>query len=110
MKKPLNGEGPFEQGFHGPNLGYVIELYERYLEDPSSIDPEMKDYFERNGSPLASEGKNQLASSANQPMNAGQLEKHLLQFALLIISAHMATWLQIFIRWVTINLKVHYSN
>lgn len=47
MKKPLNGEGPFEQGFHGPNLGYVIELYERYLEDPSSIDPEMKEYFEK---------------------------------------------------------------
>ncbi|MGM0972318.1 MAG: 2-oxoglutarate dehydrogenase E1 component [Bacillota bacterium] len=77
MKKPSNGEGPFEQGFHGPNLGYVIELYERYLEDPSSIDPEMKEYFEKNGSPLTSEGTAQMGSSANQPMNAGQLEKTL---------------------------------
>ncbi|MDQ0268389.1 2-oxoglutarate dehydrogenase E1 component [Cytobacillus purgationiresistens] len=56
MKKPSKGGGPLDQGFYGPNLGYMIELYERYLEDPESVDPEMKEYFEANGSPLKEEG------------------------------------------------------
>ncbi len=33
--------------FHGPNAGYVIELYERYLEDPDSVDPSTRAYFEQ---------------------------------------------------------------
>ncbi|MBP2239734.1 2-oxoglutarate dehydrogenase E1 component [Cytobacillus eiseniae] len=52
MKKPKNGEKSYAEGFHGPNLGYVIELYEAYLENPESVDPEMKAYFELTGSPL----------------------------------------------------------
>ncbi|PLR76647.1 2-oxoglutarate dehydrogenase E1 component [Bacillus sp. V3-13] len=53
MKKPSAGQDPVWQGFHGPNLGYVIELYEQFQEDPDSVDPEMKAYFERWGSPAA---------------------------------------------------------
>lgn len=34
----------FEQ-FHGPNAGYVLELYDRYLEDPDSVDPEVRAAF-----------------------------------------------------------------
>jgi 2-oxoglutarate dehydrogenase complex dehydrogenase (E1) component-like enzyme len=26
-----------ESQFYGPNLGYVLELYERYREDPESV-------------------------------------------------------------------------
>ena len=33
--------------FHGPNAGYVLELYERYLEDPNSVDPTTRSYFEQ---------------------------------------------------------------
>ena len=33
--------------FHGPNAGYVMELYERYLEDPNSVDPTTRAYFEQ---------------------------------------------------------------
>jgi 2-oxoglutarate dehydrogenase E1 component len=33
--------------FHGPNAGYVLELYERYLEDPNSVDPGTRAYFEQ---------------------------------------------------------------
>ncbi len=32
--------------FHGPNLGYVLELYERYLRDPQSVDPATRAFFE----------------------------------------------------------------
>ncbi|MBT2691200.1 2-oxoglutarate dehydrogenase E1 component [Bacillus sp. ISL-47] len=77
MKKPSNGEGPFEQGFHGPNLGYVIELYERYLEDAGSVDPEMKEYFERNGAPVQDEGYSKPSNQVDAALNTGQLEKTL---------------------------------
>jgi 2-oxoglutarate dehydrogenase E1 component len=35
------------EDFHGPNAAYVLELYERYLEDPVSVDPASRALFER---------------------------------------------------------------
>ncbi len=32
--------------FFGPNLGYVLELYENYKEDPDSVDGQMREFFE----------------------------------------------------------------
>jgi 2-oxoglutarate dehydrogenase E1 component len=32
--------------FFGPNLGYVLELYENYREDPDSVDGQMREFFE----------------------------------------------------------------
>jgi 2-oxoglutarate dehydrogenase E1 component len=37
----------FWQDFHGPNAGYVLELYERYRQDPTSVDPATRAYFEQ---------------------------------------------------------------
>ena len=31
--------------FHGPNAGYVLELYERYRESPDSVDAESRELF-----------------------------------------------------------------
>jgi 2-oxoglutarate dehydrogenase E1 component len=31
--------------FAGPNAGYVLDLYDRYLEDPNSVDPELRTFF-----------------------------------------------------------------
>ncbi len=33
--------------FHGPNAGYILELYERFRRDPSSVDPASRTVFER---------------------------------------------------------------
>lgn len=33
--------------FHGPNAGYIMELYDRYLRDPNSVDPTTRALFER---------------------------------------------------------------
>ncbi len=33
------------QEFHGPNAGYVLDLYERYLRDPASVDAGWQTYF-----------------------------------------------------------------
>lgn len=35
-----------EGQFQGPNLGYVLELYEHFKEDPSSVDEEAREFFE----------------------------------------------------------------
>src|SRR5215216_3789147 len=33
--------------FHGPNAGYVLDLYDRYLQDPNSVDADTRATFER---------------------------------------------------------------
>jgi 2-oxoglutarate dehydrogenase E1 component len=35
-----------ENQFFGPNLGYVLELYENYSEDPGSVDGRTREFFE----------------------------------------------------------------
>ena len=32
--------------FYGPNSGYVLELYERYLQDPQSVEPSARAFFD----------------------------------------------------------------
>ncbi|AUG36215.1 hypothetical protein CXP43_10975 [Bacillus velezensis] len=44
MKQRMNWED-----FYGPNLGYALELYDQYAEDPDSIDPDLKDMFDELG-------------------------------------------------------------
>ncbi len=36
-----------ERNFHGPNLGYVLELYERFRDDPDSVDESARRLFQR---------------------------------------------------------------
>ena len=36
-----------EKEFHGPNLGYVLELYERYRDDPNAVDVATRKLFEQ---------------------------------------------------------------
>lgn len=64
MKKPLSGQGPVWQGFHGPNLGYVIELYEKFVKDPQSVDEDMRAYFEEYGPP-SEKGLQKVPNSGN---------------------------------------------
>ena len=33
--------------FYGPNAGYVLDLYDRYRQDPASVDPETRATFDR---------------------------------------------------------------
>jgi 2-oxoglutarate dehydrogenase E1 component len=34
-----------QRSFHGPNEGYVLELFERYRQDPSSVDEGWRSFF-----------------------------------------------------------------
>ncbi len=47
--------------FYGPNAGYVLELYERYLQNPASIDAASRAIFE-NWSPLGQLKSEELAT------------------------------------------------
>ncbi|MFC7392812.1 2-oxoglutarate dehydrogenase E1 component [Scopulibacillus cellulosilyticus] len=53
------------QGFFGPNLGYVQELYEEYQKDPDSVDPELRNLFDQWGQPPETIDEN-----VNEPTNA----------------------------------------
>jgi 2-oxoglutarate dehydrogenase E1 component len=33
--------------FHGPNIAYVIELYEQFQQDPNSVDQQTRDFFDQ---------------------------------------------------------------
>ncbi|MGC4379072.1 2-oxoglutarate dehydrogenase E1 component, partial [Fictibacillus sp. Mic-4] len=49
-----NQQNPWEN-FHGPNLGYVIEQYEQYVNGDDTVSPELKELFAKWGSPLSYE-------------------------------------------------------
>ncbi|MDR4936700.1 2-oxoglutarate dehydrogenase E1 component [Rossellomorea marisflavi] len=53
MKKQSTNQGGPWESFYGPNLGYVIEVYEEYLQDPDAVDPELKELFDQWGPPKA---------------------------------------------------------
>ena len=36
-----------ENEFHGPNLGYILELYQHYRDDPNSVDEATRQIFEK---------------------------------------------------------------
>ncbi|WP_240375504.1 2-oxoglutarate dehydrogenase E1 component [Bacillus piscicola] len=44
-------EEPWQE-FYGPNLGYLMDLYEQYKNDPESVDNETRQWFEQYGAPL----------------------------------------------------------
>jgi 2-oxoglutarate dehydrogenase E1 component len=56
-----------EREFHGPNLGFVLELYDRFQEDPESVDESTRRFFQRLASsipePALRTTKNLLLSS-----------------------------------------------
>lgn len=53
--------------FHGPNAGYLLELYERYRENPQSVDATSRAYFEQWESTTGTS----LASRIEQPSADG---------------------------------------
>jgi 2-oxoglutarate dehydrogenase E1 component len=60
-KQSTNIEEPWKD-FYGPNLGYVMEVYEQFLTDPSEVDPELRKLFEEWGPPTV-EDMNVVASA-----------------------------------------------
>lgn len=53
MANPESKES-FWSTFHGPNMGYIEEQYERYQEDETTVDASLKKLFEKHGAPVES--------------------------------------------------------
>lgn len=64
---------PWED-FHGPNLGYVMEQYDQYKIDPNSIDIELKEIFEKWGSPSIQTNQGSITSD-NETISADKMTK-----------------------------------
>ncbi|WP_044022151.1 2-oxoglutarate dehydrogenase E1 component [Bacillus sp. SG-1] len=74
-RQSTNQAGPWES-FYGPNLGYIMEVYELYLENPQEVDPELKELFEQWGPPGTAEtGTGQYSQMAELPAGNHDLEK-----------------------------------
>ena len=52
--------------FHGPNAGYVLELYDRYVSDPSSVGADWQTYFAQ--LPLQSQDTLSIQSNGSSPV------------------------------------------
>jgi ABC-2 type transport system ATP-binding protein len=72
-----------EDQFYGPNLGYVLELYERYSEDPDSVDERTREFFkgwrpprpDANGHAPTAAGELFSASTALEGVPLKEMEK-----------------------------------
>ena len=72
-----NQQNPWRK-FNGPNLGYVIEQYERYTNGEDSIDQKLKDLFLKWGSPLSiesSDTEEMLKKESVNPNNFADIQK-----------------------------------
>lgn len=59
--------------FSGPNLGYVMEQYDLFLQSPEEVEPELVLLFQQFGAPVVVEGEVAVASNAAAP--AGDYKK-----------------------------------
>jgi 2-oxoglutarate dehydrogenase E1 component len=72
-----NQQNPWKE-FNGPNLGYVIEQYERYTNGEDSLDPKLKELFINWGSPLSFESSHTeetLNKESANPNNSADIQK-----------------------------------
>jgi 2-oxoglutarate dehydrogenase E1 component len=75
-----------ESQFYGPNLGYVLELYETYREDPRSVDEETRQFFETWSPPRmsangrAASGATGVAADVEKCVGASKFIRHIRDF------------------------------
>ncbi|MBC7812340.1 MAG: 2-oxoglutarate dehydrogenase E1 component [Burkholderiales bacterium] len=66
--------------FHGPNIGYVLELYDRYRQNPESVDAATRAFFQNWTPPegvgsASTDGASFAADSVSGTMDAPSIEK-----------------------------------
>jgi 2-oxoglutarate dehydrogenase E1 component len=71
-----------ENQFFGPNLGYVLELYENYREDPGSVDERTREFFESWSPPRAPGVNGQVAPEVDveKAVGASKHVRHIRDF------------------------------
>jgi len=82
-KLTSNGNSPW-QNFHGPNLGYVMEMYDLFLQDPELVDEELRQMFQQWGPPVVEgQGVSTSVNVTQSSMDSNMLQKTVaaIQFA-----------------------------
>lgn len=68
------------QEFHGPNAGYILELYERYQQDPNAVDAKTRAYFEQWSPPTDGAGLAPPAAAVDQIVGAANLAQAIREY------------------------------
>ncbi|AJY77103.1 2-oxoglutarate dehydrogenase E1 component [Paenibacillus beijingensis] len=76
------------QQFYGPNFGYIQEQYERYADDPKSVDASFRELFAELGEPLQ-ETSAQPAAKASTAQAAPVVDAAMLKK---LVSAEKLVW------------------
>ncbi|GAA0300236.1 2-oxoglutarate dehydrogenase E1 component [Gracilibacillus halotolerans] len=63
--------------FYGPNMGYLEEQYERYLEDKNSVDASLQEMFEQYGAPKVATVNQQGEATQHSNSSFNMNAKHL---------------------------------
>ncbi|RPF50108.1 2-oxoglutarate dehydrogenase E1 component [Aquisalibacillus elongatus] len=61
--------------FHGPNMGYIEEQYDLYLDDPDAVDESLRQMFDEHGAPSWVSESTLDTSSAQQGASTADLQK-----------------------------------
>lgn len=73
--------GPAGEGFHGPNLAYVLEMYEVFRADPASVDESTREFFERWSPPAdVASGEGSPAAALEKALKAARLVEGIRSF------------------------------
>ncbi|WP_241494652.1 2-oxoglutarate dehydrogenase E1 component [Bacillus coahuilensis] len=67
-----NKGGPW-QSFSGPNLGYVMEMYELFVQNPEEVSPELRELFELYGSPTIEGDSPSVPSTRNLGVDTAKI-------------------------------------
>ena len=73
MSKYLGAHRSPYAAFSGPNLGYVMEMYELFKTSPDSVEAELAEMFRRFGAPEMISGEQTTDVSAVVPGDFGKV-------------------------------------
>ncbi|MBB6449118.1 2-oxoglutarate dehydrogenase E1 component [Geomicrobium halophilum] len=64
--------------FHGPNLGYVMDMYEKYKNNPNDVEPDLREWFKNYGAPPSTQSTQPLdghSDAESMKMSASTMHK-----------------------------------
>ncbi|HEX3053929.1 MAG TPA: 2-oxoglutarate dehydrogenase E1 component [Aggregatilineaceae bacterium] len=70
----------FWRDFHGPNAGYILELYERYKQNPATVDEAARQFFAQWTPPAATNGASTPAADISEIVGAVNLARAIREY------------------------------
>lgn len=75
MDRKVSKLGKSWETFHGPNLGYVMDMYEVYKDNPDEVEEDLKAWFDAYGAPTMDETTNGVSVMDSQEVNSSSMHK-----------------------------------